>query len=79
MLDEVIDELRCFFVCQLGITDTSTAEQILQVRVKIVGIKTRVWIPPNMSDMFESTRCSDICLSELWAFLLSLFVLFAYA
>ncbi len=29
--------------------------------------------------LLESTRCSDICLSELWAFLLSLFVLFAYA
>ncbi len=39
LLDEVIDELRCFFVCQLGITDTSTAEQILQVRVKIVGLE----------------------------------------
>lgn len=45
LLDDIIDELRGLFVPHLSFADPSLREQILQVRVKVVGV------PADMSNM----------------------------
>lgn len=76
LFNEVIDDFRGLFVCQLIFTDTSIREKLLQVRVQIVGIKARVWIPSDMCDVFKPTGSSDICLGEPGSLLLALLVFF---
>lgn len=72
LLDDVVDELGRLLVPHLVFTDPGLGEQLPQIRVDVVGI------PADVTDMFESTGCPDVCFGEFGPLLPFLLVLLPF-
>lgn len=66
VLNEVIDKFGGLSICELGLTDSCPGEQTPQVWVQVVHVKSILGVPPHVADMFESTRCTNISLADLF-------------
>lgn len=65
LFDEVVDDFGRLFVFQLSLGDAAHVKEVLQFRVKVIQIKTCVWIPAHVADVLEVAGCADVRFGQL--------------
>ena len=63
-VDEVINEISGVFVLQRFLVDTCLLEELLEIWVDILQVKTMIGVPANVTDVLEIGRHANIFLVQ---------------
>ena len=63
-VDEVINEISGVFVLQRFLVDTCLLEELLEIWVDILQVKTMIGVPANVTDVLEICRHANVFLVQ---------------